>query len=221
MAVHEAGRASVDPTIYTPPPLRPGAEGWHPGARGGGGGRRWLPGDATCGHELGGGGGGAGLQTHPPTHPPLTINPAPSPSCCYPQSGARCGSGGACRATLSSVALARALACPPRSSFGPLPRYFFHPARGGRPTRRSPLRPQPPDNDNTHCPSAPEFIPRPHLCLARVLSRARCCRYRSHYPANDDPRNLIAHAPPLSQLTRQGPISAPSTPRSAPWQRAC
>ena len=59
MAVHEAGRASVDPTIYTPPPLRPGAEGWHPGARGGGGGRRWLPGDATCVHELG---------ADPPTH---------------------------------------------------------------------------------------------------------------------------------------------------------
>lgn len=29
-AVHNSGRAHVDPVMYTPPPLRPRAEGWHP-----------------------------------------------------------------------------------------------------------------------------------------------------------------------------------------------
>ena len=31
MAVHAAGRvAAVDPNLWTPPPLRQGAEGWNP-----------------------------------------------------------------------------------------------------------------------------------------------------------------------------------------------
>lgn len=29
-AVHRAGRGAVDPEVYTPPPLRPGAVGWSP-----------------------------------------------------------------------------------------------------------------------------------------------------------------------------------------------
>lgn len=30
MAVHAAAKGSVDPDLYTAPPLRPGAHGWHP-----------------------------------------------------------------------------------------------------------------------------------------------------------------------------------------------